>query len=172
MSSRVNSMLPLPLYGDVRNIDGQIAFLPSRYLVSYGKDSTLRFWKWWEDRRSPGANPRFVRQENAFVVDMPEISDADGCNCKGECKCRVVCSDFSPGGSFFATGNTDASLHIYEMCASGTNTVPPAFSQIADRENWVPRWVPRPRHARLLVSSRVGGKLFLVYADVPNSDYI
>lgn len=104
MSSRVNSMLPLPLYGDVRNIDGQIAFLPSRYLVSYGKDSTLRFWKWWEDRRSPGANPRFVRQENAFVVDMPEISDADGCNCKGECKCRVVCSDFSPGGSFFATG--------------------------------------------------------------------
>jgi WD40 repeat protein len=92
-----------------------------RYLVSAGKDSTIRFWKWWADERAEGAAPRFVRADNAFVLEVPKASDPDRdrCPCKGECRCRVVCTDFSRGGSYFATGNTDASVHLYEIAPSG-----------------------------------------------------
>lgn len=89
-----------------------------RYLISTAKDCTVRCFRWWVDDSDPSAIPHFgeARDWNKYNISFDtrsSVQDPGKCRCRGECKCAVVCSDFSPGGVLFVTGATDAWLKVY-----------------------------------------------------------
>ncbi|XP_073258237.1 PH-interacting protein-like [Porites lutea] len=68
----------------------------SRYLVSTGGDGTVCFWKW--DLSTLKFEPKPIR----FIE-------------KSRPGTQMVCSSFSPGGSFLVSGSTDHIIRIYQM---------------------------------------------------------
>ena len=102
-----------------------IEFSPSveagrRYIFSTGKDCTVKAFRWWVDDSDPDAVPHFGQDRdwtkyNASFDTLSSMEQRRKCRCKGECKCRVICADFSPGGVFYATGSTDSYLRVYML---------------------------------------------------------
>lgn len=68
----------------------------SRYLVSTGGDGTVCFWKW------DLATLKFESKPIRFIE-------------KSRPGTQMVCSSFSPGGSFLVSGSTDHIIRIYQM---------------------------------------------------------
>ncbi|KAF5906074.1 bromodomain and WD repeat-containing protein 3-like isoform X1 [Clarias magur] len=73
---------------------------PKRYMVSTGTDATVCFWQW--DVNNTNFNDRPVKFTER---SRPGV--------------QMVCSSFSPGGMFLATGSTDDVIRIYYL-GSGT----------------------------------------------------
>jgi len=106
--------------GEIATIDfGPSPAGAQRYLVSTGKDSTIRFWHWSANERRGGV-PKFDTYDATRECDLQlDIRREEGrCSC---CKrgspqtCRVVCGAFSPGGLLFATGATDGVIRITRL---------------------------------------------------------
>lgn len=68
----------------------------SRYLVSTGGDGTVCFWKW---------------DLGTLTFDLKPIRFIE----KSRPGTQMVCSSFSPGGSFLVSGSTDHIIRIYQM---------------------------------------------------------
>uniref|UniRef100_W5M0F5 Bromodomain and WD repeat domain containing 1 n=1 Tax=Lepisosteus oculatus TaxID=7918 RepID=W5M0F5_LEPOC len=67
-----------------------------RYLVSTGTDGMVCFWQW------DASNTSFVDRPHKFTKRLrPGV--------------QMVCSSFSPGGMFLATGSTDHVIRIYYL---------------------------------------------------------
>ncbi|XP_029700101.1 bromodomain and WD repeat-containing protein 3 isoform X2 [Takifugu rubripes] len=67
-----------------------------RYMLSTGTDATLHFWQWDVD------SIKFSDQSHKFTErPRPGV--------------QTVCSSFSPGGMFLATGSTDNVIRIYYL---------------------------------------------------------
>ncbi|XP_052432071.1 bromodomain and WD repeat-containing protein 3 [Carassius gibelio] len=67
-----------------------------RYLVSTGTDATVCFWQWDVNNNSFSDRPhKFTEKPRPGV--------------------QTVCSSFSPGGMFLATGSTDDVIRIYYL---------------------------------------------------------
>ncbi|KAL9968709.1 hypothetical protein ACROYT_G020827 [Oculina patagonica] len=68
----------------------------SRYLMSTGGDGTVCFWKWDLATLTFDSKPiRFIEKSRPGT--------------------QMVCSSFSPGGSFLVSGSTDHIIRIYQM---------------------------------------------------------
>ncbi|KAK7172228.1 hypothetical protein R3I93_004517 [Phoxinus phoxinus] len=67
-----------------------------RYMVSTGTDATVCFWQW--------------DVNNSFFSDRPHKFTE-----KPRPGVQTVCSSFSPGGMFLATGSTDDVIRIYYL---------------------------------------------------------
>lgn len=71
-----------------------------RYMVSTGTDATVCFWQWDVNNNSFNDRPhKFTERPRPGV--------------------QTVCSSFSPGGMFLATGSTDDVIRIYYLGSGG-----------------------------------------------------
>uniref|UniRef100_A0A8C2EB56 Bromodomain and WD repeat domain containing 1 n=1 Tax=Cyprinus carpio TaxID=7962 RepID=A0A8C2EB56_CYPCA len=69
---------------------------PKRYMVSTGTDATVCFWQWDVNNHTFSDRPhKFTEKPRPGV--------------------QTVCSSFSPGGMFLATGSTDDVIRIYYL---------------------------------------------------------
>ena len=98
-----------------------------QYLVSVSSDFTLRFWKWSKDPSDPEAPPTFdcgVSNIISTKCTKREREQVDYCPGKSKCiKCKILCADFSMGGSFFATGYLNGALKVYKFGQAGPELV-------------------------------------------------
>ena len=92
-----------------------------QYLVSMSGDFTLRFWKWSKSIDDPEAAPTFhCSGSNIISTKCTSRRERENCPGKNKCtKCKIVCADVSPGGSFFATGYSNGALKVYEFGQAG-----------------------------------------------------
>eukprot|EP00039_Didymoeca_costata_P024071 m.9173 g.9173 ORF g.9173 m.9173 type:complete len:1871 (+) comp4018_c0_seq1:196-5808(+) len=93
---------------------GPSPLLDEQYLVSTSKDGTVQFHKYGITKMAGKPKASFDPRQN-FFFRVQNTNERGKCPCRGECKCRIICAQFSPGGAFFATGSTDAYLTIYHL---------------------------------------------------------
>ncbi|RUS86356.1 hypothetical protein EGW08_005874, partial [Elysia chlorotica] len=75
-----------------------------RYLVSTGNDGCVCFWHWNIDTNEFGLKPvKFIERSRAGA--------------------QMLCSSFSPGGVFLATGNSDHVVRVYLLHATGIDKI-------------------------------------------------
>ncbi|XP_031429776.1 bromodomain and WD repeat-containing protein 1 [Clupea harengus] len=87
---------------------------PKRYMVSTGTDATVCFWQW--DVKTIN----FIDRPHKFTErPRPGV--------------QVVCSSFSPGGMFLATGSTDHVIRLYYLGCGN----PEKVSELSDHTDKV-----------------------------------
>ncbi|KAK3780024.1 hypothetical protein RRG08_029717 [Elysia crispata] len=75
-----------------------------RYLVSTGNDGCVCFWHWNINTNEFGLKPiKFIERSRAGA--------------------QMLCSSFSPGGVFLATGNSDHVVRVYLLHATGIDKI-------------------------------------------------
>ncbi|GFR63055.1 bromodomain and WD repeat-containing protein 3-like [Elysia marginata] len=76
----------------------------TRYLISTGNDGCVCFWHWNTITNEFGLKPiKFVERSRAGA--------------------QMLCSSFSPGGVFLATGNSDHVVRVYLLHATGIDKI-------------------------------------------------
>ncbi|GFN80856.1 bromodomain and WD repeat-containing protein 3, partial [Plakobranchus ocellatus] len=75
-----------------------------RYLVSTGNDGCVCFWHWNINTKEFGPKPiKFIERSRAGA--------------------QMLCSSFSPGGVFLATGSSDHVVRVYFLHATGIDKI-------------------------------------------------
>lgn len=97
----IKSTVPVAVLQGHTGMITSLQFCPSplnesRYLVSTGGDGTVCFWKWDLATLTFDSKPiRFIEKSRPGT--------------------QMVCSSFSPGGTFLVSGSTDHYIRIYQM---------------------------------------------------------